>query len=148
MGRGMRVVGLDGKEHLMKLGGHNPLGGDQRPRSKGHRRARELLGWLFPCEPRLEEVPLPGSNGLFADFFLPSRKLLVEVHGRQHYYFVPHFHQTKMGFLSQRARDQNKQEWCRLNHVTYVELPDHEPDDVWATRIRRAAFGETGPDSG
>lgn len=68
---------------------------------------------------------------------MPSISLAVEVHGKQHYEFVPFFHKTKADFLLARKRDRDKLEWCNLNDVTLVTLP-HDEEDQWKSLISSA----------
>ena len=137
----MRVTGLDGKAYSWKLIGRVPLGDDEVKRSTYHLSARKLLTSLYPLDRLLEEVPLPGSWGLEADFFLPSLKLMVEVHGEQHYKFIPYFHQTYLGFIESKKRDESKKKWCEINHINFAELPYTEDIDGWRERIRKATTG-------
>lgn len=132
----VKVRGLDGREHNLDLTGHVLLGGEQAG-SSGHQRCRELLGELFPLDRLLEEVTLPGTGGLRADFFLPSRMLICEVDGRQHRDFIPHFHKTRLGFIQARKRDQDKKEWCVANNIRLCSLPDDESIAEWTVRIRQ-----------
>jgi hypothetical protein len=136
----VKVVGLDGRRYSMDLTGRVPLGSELSG-SAGHKRARELLEQLYPVDRRLEEVMLPGTNGLRADFLLPGRRLVIEVHGRQHYEYVSHFHRDRLGFLRHQQRDRDKREWCELNNILYIELPHDDPDDQWSERIRAAVKG-------
>jgi hypothetical protein len=92
------------------------------------------LRFLFPAYRILEEVPLPGIN-LTADFFIPIQNKIIEVHGEQHYKYVPHFHGTYLGFARSRANDRKKREWCELNNLEYIELPHNESENEWKTRI-------------
>ena len=138
----MKVVGLDGRTHAWSLTGRVPRGDDPRPRSAGHRRARALLGRLFPFDNVLEEVHLPGCPAdLYADFVLPKKRLVVEVQGRQHRAYVPHFHGSPAGFRAQRARDLMKAEWCRLNTLWLATLDDDRDDDDWERAVRAALTG-------
>lgn len=73
--------------------------------------------------------------GLVADFFIPDLKVLIEVHGEQHYKFVKRFHKTNGGFNASKKRDKMKQEWCELNDIIYVELPFDQKDE-WAKILR------------
>lgn len=107
---------------------------DTRPRSELHLRARKLIKHIFPIEQSLEEVPLPGET-LFLDFYLPMRKLAIEVHGEQHYKYIPHFHGHPTGFIESRKRDSRKAEWCSLNGITLVTLKFSETDDEWRESI-------------
>lgn len=142
----MKVKGLDGRIYQWKLQGKTPTmdeGG-----SAGHVRARILLRKLFPCEVRREEIRLPGSGGLTADFVLLSNKLVVEVHGRQHYEFVHHFHGTRRGFIEAQIRDRRKRQWCNNNGLIYCELPDTESDDQWTVRIKASQLDGESDESG
>jgi hypothetical protein len=129
----MKVVGLDGQ-----LYSWNPVGRPSADRecSSYHMQARTLLKSLFPSEKLLEEVGLPGTRPiLYADFFVPLRKLIVEVHGEQHYVWTPHFHPTKRDFIEGRKCDTKKRNWCQLNQLDYIELPYKETIDEWRSRI-------------
>ena len=75
------------------------------------------------------------GTGLIADFFIPDIKVMVEIHGAQHYSFIKHFHKTKAGFIRSQKRDRLKKEWCELNDIIYVELPFDKKDE-WATILR------------
>lgn len=131
----MKVTGLDGKSYTMYLVGYQPKLSDERARSALHLEVRALLHELYPSDRLLEEVPLPGCGGLFADFFLPQRKLLVEAHGRQHYEYINFFHEDAMGFMKSKKRDANKAEWCRINSITLVICSYAESKDVWKKSI-------------
>ena len=73
-------------------------------------------------------------NG-YADFNIPSRKLVVEVHGRQHYEFNEFYHKTKRGYQKSRARDRDKIAWCQLNDIDIVILKYSETENEWTNRI-------------
>lgn len=85
----------------------------------------------FPYSSVYEEVTLLGT-GLIADFFIPDVRVIVEVHGEQHYKFVKRFHKTQAGFAASKKRDRIKQEWCDLNDIIYVELPFDRKNE-WAS---------------
>jgi hypothetical protein len=127
----MKVQGLDGREYSWKLRGREVLLSDIDRGSGPHQRARTLLKSMFPLVTVLEEVPLPGSDGLRLDFLILSDRIAVEVHGAQHFKYTPHFHGNRMGFLESRRRDSKKKEWCQLNNIKLVVLPDTEDEDVW-----------------
>ena len=135
----MKVEGFDGREHSWPPLGHLVNFNDRRKRSEPHLRCRALLRLLYPTYTFLEEVPLPGSGKLSADFYLPWRNIVVEVHGEQHYTFNPHFHGTKMDFFAAKQRDIKKIEWCNANNIGVVELPHYESDEQWRERIAKGA---------
>jgi hypothetical protein len=134
----VKVRGLDGKEYRLSLAGKVASAADRRPRSQNHLLARDLLKKLYPFDPPHEEVELPGCGArLVMDFLLPQRKLAVEVQGRQHREFVPHFHGSPKKFLEQRSRDRLKGEWCDANGFVLVELNDDDHGD-WGRAIANA----------
>lgn len=138
----MKVIGINGKEYVWNLTGYDVFNDDKRKRSKFHIRARSLLKELFNSYRILEEVKLPGSTELhkksvlYLDFYIPSIKLAIEVHGKQHYEFCPFFHRSKADFLKGKARDEDKLAWCELNDIQLITLKYTESDDEWRQRIK------------
>jgi hypothetical protein len=137
----MNIVGLDGKSYKWQLSQYMR---ESTNASSYHEKVRGLLKEIFPTQIVLEEVTLPGSGTsnkdmLFADFFLPHRRLLIEIHGRQHYEHVGLFHGTdvsgKINFYKGQQRDRNKKEWCAINNITFLELSYKEDESVWRSKI-------------
>jgi hypothetical protein len=134
----MKVIGIDGNEHRFNFSHNSRI---QSNPSKYHVLARELLKSLFPLDNIYEEVTLPGTKigvkgkSLYADFFVPQQKLVVEVHGEQHYSFSSFFHKNKMEFYKAKNRDVIKKEFCIINSFSFVELPYTENEDEWKHRI-------------
>lgn len=134
----MKIKGLDGKEYNW-----NPTVSQAKSqaRSSLHKKAKELLDAMFPYDRILEEVSLVGSrtnrrrSTLRADFFIPNRNMVVEVHGEQHYKFNNFFFKDKMSFYKAKARDSEKKEWCELNDIQLVELNYNEDIDEWRSKI-------------
>lgn len=131
----MKVRGLDGREYNIRLDGKKVYENSTRKRSSGHLAARALFKELYGTTPVLEEVVLPGSGNLSADFFLPREKKIIEIHGVQHYRYCPFFHGTVAGFMKAKANDRKKKEWCELNDIQYIELPDTESEEEWRARL-------------
>ena len=134
----MKVTGFDGREHALTF--KRFRGNSNRDnKSSHHIRARELLSELFPYQRIYEEVTLPGSKTistglLYADFLIPNKYIIVEVHGKQHYEYCSHFHKTKADFMKSRKRDKKKIEWCELNDFTIIVLP-YNKEDQWKNLI-------------
>lgn len=110
---------------------------DRRPRSAIHLRAREILKHRFPTAQILEEVPFKprSKQTLFFDFYLPLYRLAVEVHGQQHYEFVPMFHSTRQDFIQQLRNDADKSEWCAINNIRLIILK-YDMVDQWEQMIQ------------
>ena len=135
----MKTRGLDGQVHNWKLHGYVVRASESRPRSKLHLKARTILKDIFPTVQILEEVaaPITRTEKLFFDFYINTVKLVVEVHGQQHYKFNTLFHSSAQDFANQRKRDRRKAEWCEYNNIPYVALPYNEDEDQWRVGINR-----------
>jgi|TARA_R110000824_G_scaffold348008_1_gene534737 hypothetical protein len=135
----MKIIGLDGKEYSW-----NPSScqANCSSRSSLHLKAKDLLDEMFPYDRILEELSLSGSRTsrrrgtLRADFFIPNRMLLVEVHGEQHHKFNNFFFADKLSFYKAKARDSEKREWCEINNIKLVEFNYNEDIDEWRTKIK------------
>ena len=145
----MKVKGLDNREHKFSLTSTPRLNA-----SLLHIRARELLRNLFPYDILNEEVFLPGTKtahnkGLYADFYIHSQRLMIEVNGQQHFDYNPYFYDNKLEFAQSKQRDLKKREWCELNGIDLVELPYNESDNEWRKHIScRGRVSKNGEDAG
>jgi very-short-patch-repair endonuclease len=72
---------------------------------------------------------------LYMDFYLPLKKMCVEVHGEQHYKFVQFYHQNMVNFVKAQKRDRDKEEWCEINGIRYIALPFDQTDLQWKDLI-------------
>ncbi len=82
----------------------------------------------YPMDIILEDFTVPGSQ-LSVDFFLPKRRMVVEVQGRQHDEHVPFFHGDKTKpnkFAGQISKDRQKQEWAETNGYSFIEIRTQE----------------------
>ena len=133
----MNVTDLEGNITKWNLSGYI-ANGSMTKKSRLHLQARELIKECHPTLQILEEVPISirRSETLFLDFYIPLHSLCVEVHGQQHYSFVPHYHGNMLGFAKAKKRDREKLEWCELNGITVVELSYKEDEDEWRTRLK------------
>ena len=135
----MLIKDLDGNSHNWLLTG-NMAKGKIINRSSYHLSARSAIIKRFPTLQVLEEVPIPlrKSETLYLDFYLPLKKICFEVHGEQHYKFIPFYHNTVLNFLKAQKRDKEKQEWCEINNIKYVELAYNESEAEWREKINNA----------
>lgn len=132
----MNVKDLDGNHSTWHLTG-NIVKGSVEHKSSYHIQARNLLKNIYPTMQILEEVPINPrkSETLYLDFYIPLIKKCIEVHGEQHYKFVPYYHSNKLAFLKSQKRDKDKLEWCQINGIKYIELPYNEDMSEWGKRI-------------
>lgn len=134
----MRIIGLDGREY-----GWSPARkqGKGKKASALHNKARRILNEVFPFDRILEEVSLPGTKSqtrnttLFADFYIPNRSLITEVHGSQHFEYTSFFHEDRLAFYKAKARDRDKKAWCEINHITLIEFLFSESEEEWREKL-------------
>ena len=130
------VDDLDGNQIKLNIG-QGLARATRAGKSKYHTAARDLIKECFPTLQICEEITIPIKKGqrVYLDFFLPLNSKCIEVHGEQHYKFIPHFHQTPMNFAKHKKRDREKLEWCEINGIEYIELPYIEDLEQWRKRI-------------
>ena len=105
------------KKHLIKWRG--------KSRSKRQKAVKKFLHAYWKDHIVFEEFPVAGTRLSF-DFYNANKKIAIEVQGRQHTQYVPFFHRTKMNYLSQLRRDQQKLEFCKLNKIKLIEIYDDD----------------------
>lgn len=114
----IKVLGLDKKEYDLDVRqSSHPPRSEAACKSKIQFEVGELIKQRFPHDIMLEELYLPGSNKLYLDFLLPSRRLGFEIQGQQHSKFVEFFHKTEKGFAASKQRDSTKNLWCEINNI-------------------------------
>lgn len=101
-------------------------------KSSYHLVARSLIKDCYPTMQILEEVPvyLRKNEIVYLDFYIPLLKKCVEIHGEQHYKYVPHFHGNILSFAKAQKRDKDKKYWCELNGISFVELA-YDQQEEW-----------------
>lgn len=57
------------------------------------------------------------------DFYLPSKGVLIEYHGIQHYEYIDYFHRDTNKFELQKCHDQIKVNYCITNNIRLVIIP-------------------------
>jgi len=115
----MRVKDLDGGEYKW-----NPKNSPRSVHSKLHTRVKEILTSNFPLLPIMEEVSIKPyfHKTLYMDFYIPSYKICIEVHGAQHYIYNAFYHGSSAMFLRLKHNDVLKRQWCELNNIELLEL--------------------------
>lgn len=65
-------------------------------------------------------------DGLYLDFYSPSMSIAIEVDGSQHDKFHPFFHKNGSRFSKHIQRDGRKEEFCQINDITLVRIPEKD----------------------
>mgnify|MGYP003344594026 CR=1 FL=1 len=135
----MLIKDLDGNNHNWLLTG-NMSKGKITNKSSLHLTVRSLITTAYPTLQILEEVPIYLRKGetLYLDFYLPLKKICIEVHGEQHFKFVSFYHNNMLNFIQSQKRDREKQEWCEINNIKYLALAYNESSEIWYERITHA----------
>ena len=68
-------------------------------------------------------------NGLSFDFYIPSRNLLIEFQGEQHYHPIAHFGGEEK-FIKQKKNDEIKREFCKNNQIELLEIKYTDIDRI------------------
>jgi hypothetical protein len=125
--------GVVGNWSLTGCSAHSKL----ENKSSYHLQAREILKKLFPTLQILEEVPISPrkSETQYLDFYIPLKKMCVEVHGEQHTKFTAFYHSTIWDFVKAQKKDKDKQDWCSLNGISYISLNYDEDTSIWETKL-------------
>jgi len=135
----MKFKGLNGRTYTVYVRDYKVVKArDGRgKRSSYHKRARGLLGRMYKGYTVLEEMKIQGAHTstLFLDFFIPTLSIAVEVHGEQHYKFIPHFHRNRVGYRDSLKRDRLKREWCELNELDLVTLKFSDDTKHWRKQL-------------
>lgn len=90
-------------------------------KSKLQKLTQLRLLFLYPNATILEEFTVPNER-LFLDFYIPLKKLAVEVQSIIHEKPVLHFHKSMDGFGKQIKRDRRKAEFCEINGIKLIEI--------------------------
>ena len=97
-------------------------------RSKFQYRVKRFLEKYWKNHIVFEEFPIVGTK-MSLDFYNANKKIAVEVQGRQHTNYVPHFHGNhKINYINQLKRDQDKSRFCEINDITLIEI--YEKDEL------------------
>lgn len=95
---------------------------DKPSRSKMQFGVKEFVKKYWFNDVVFEEFPIVGTR-MSLDLYNANKNIAIEVQGAQHLKYTPFFHgKSKTTFLSQVRRDNDKQEFCKLNNIKLVEV--------------------------
>lgn len=112
---------------------------DKASRSKMQFGVKQFVKNYWFNDVVFEEFPIVGTR-MSLDLYNANKNIAIEVQGAQHLKYTPFFHgKSKSTFLSQIRRDDDKQEFCKLNQIKLVEI---YPKDELSTDLFES-FGVT-----
>tara|TARA_Y100000593_G_C4081424_1_gene224050 strand:- start:11 stop:427 length:417 start_codon:yes stop_codon:yes gene_type:complete len=86
-----------------------------------------------------EEFPVYGTR-LSVDILNATKKIAIEVNGRQHDDYVKFFHGSRNGYLQSIKRDVKKAQWLELNKFTLIEITREDAEQLSLDYIKET-FG-------
>lgn len=122
----MNLIGLDHKPFKLNTNPNlHPMKNEEGCKSKIQYRCGQILKEKYPFDVILEEVYIP-KHPFILDFFLPLRKLVVEINGDQHDKFVKFFHGSFKNFVKSQHRDNDKAYWAEINNLRFISVKTEE----------------------
>ena len=99
---------------------------NKKSRSKIQFKVKQFLKSYWKNHIVYEEFPVYGTR-MKVDLLNATKKIAVEVNGRQHSNFNPFFHNnSRANYLASIKRDVKKREWLEKNNFTLIEIEEHE----------------------
>ncbi|MBL69619.1 MAG: hypothetical protein CMO74_14455 [Verrucomicrobiales bacterium] len=111
---------------------------EKESRSKLQFQVKQLLKKHWKSHVVFEEFPVAGTK-MSLDFYNANKKIAIEVQGKQHTNYTPHFHGgNQANFLSQKRRDYHKKLFCEKNEIKLIEI--HEGEDIGEKLIKSVLY--------
>ncbi len=94
---------------------------DAPSKSKIQASVKNFLKKYWERDIVFEEFPLVGTRMTF-DFYNATKNIVIEVQGKQHTKYISFFHgNSKINYLKQLKRDQDKLKFCEINEIEFFE---------------------------
>ena len=125
----MRLYNIKGKLQS-KLVTKYLIDWNKKSRSKIQFKVKQFLKSYWENHVVYEEFPVYGSR-MKVDILNATKKIAVEVNGRQHSSFNSFFHNnSRLNYLASIKRDVEKREWLEKNGYTLIEIEEDEVDKL------------------
>ena len=125
----MRLYNIRGKLQS-KLVGKYLIDWNKKSRSKIQFKVKQFLKHYWENHVVYEEFPVYGSR-MKVDILNSTKKIAVEVNGRQHSNFNSFFHNnSRAKYLASIKRDVEKREWLEKNGYTLIEIEEGEVNEL------------------
>ena len=121
----MRLYNIHGKPQS-RLVGRYLIDWGKKSRSKIQFKVKQFLKSYWQNHVVYEEFPVYGTR-MKVDLLNATKKIAVEVNGRQHSAFNSFFHNnSRAKYLASIKRDVKKREWLEKNGFTLIEIEEEE----------------------
>ena len=116
----LRLKNINGRE-VNKTVTNYIIDWDKKSKSQFQFNVKQFLRPLWCHQICFEEFPVYGTLQR-VDFLNATKKIAIEVNGRQHTEYVEHFHKNKANYLKSIKRDWIKTEWLESNDYQLIEI--------------------------
>ena len=120
----MRLYNVYGKLQSKKVSKYL-IDWDKKSKSNIQFETKQFLKVFWQNHIVYEEFPVYGTK-LKVDFINATKKIAIEVNGKQHSEFVKFFHGSRLDYYKSISRDVNKAEWLEKNGFELLELEEKD----------------------
>ena len=125
----MRLYNIKGKLQS-KLVTRFLIDWNKKSRSKIQFKVKQFLKSYWENHVVYEEFPVYGTR-MKVDILNATKKIAVEVNGRQHSSFNAFFHNnSRANYLASIKRDVQKREWLEKNGFTLIDIEENEVNQL------------------
>ena len=125
----MRLLNINGRLQKKSVSKYL-INWNKKSRSKVQFKTKKLLEPFWKGHIVYEEFPVYGSR-MTVDILNATKKLAVEVQGKQHGEFNKFFHSnSRLKYLEGIKRDIKKAEWLENNGFILLEIEEDEVDSL------------------
>jgi|TARA_R110000824_G_scaffold120268_1_gene275366 very-short-patch-repair endonuclease len=131
----MRLLNIHGKL-VYKSVGKKRIKWNKKSRSKLQTTAKNFLAGIWKKHIVFEEFPVYGTR-MSVDFLNATKKIAIEVNGRQHSEYVKFFHGSRLNYFNSIKRDVKKAEWLEMNGFTLIEIDREDVEQLSVEYIEK-----------
>tara|TARA_Y100000310_G_scaffold314293_1_gene363524 strand:- start:503 stop:913 length:411 start_codon:yes stop_codon:yes gene_type:complete len=131
----MRLYNIQGRLQARKVSKYL-IKWNKKSRSKIQFKVKQFLKPYWKNQIVYEEFPVYGSR-MTVDIVNATKKIAIEVQGRQHKEFNKFFHKTRGNYLESIKRDYIKREWLEKNDFILIEVEEKEINKLSKTLFKK-----------
>ena len=129
----MRLFNTNGKL-VYKNVGKKRIVWNKKSRSQLQSKVKKFLQPYWKSHIVFEEFPVYGTR-MSVDFLNATKKIAIEVNGKQHSEYVPFFHGSRFNYLKAIKRDVKKAEWLASNNYSLIEIYEKDIEKLYKITI-------------
>ena len=131
----MRLYNMQGRLQARKVSKYL-IKWNKKSRSKIQFKVKQFLKNYWENQIVYEEFPVYGSR-MTVDIVNATKRIAIEVQGRQHKEFNKFFHKTRGNYLESIKRDHLKRQWLEKNNFKLIEIEEEEVNKLSKTFFKK-----------